>query len=154
MAIDIRDIRGTDSELIFDWRQAGEPLHFSVPRANWDETDHLIWFEERILRKEAEPFWIITCNSMDCGYLRFEHVDDTKSSFMVSILISKEFRGHGVGEEALQLSIQSIKNNFNGIRGILAKIQISNERSLRLFQKLGFELVSGFDSYEIYKLDL
>jgi RimJ/RimL family protein N-acetyltransferase len=83
-------------------------------------------------------FFIITEEGMSIGFLRL--VLKGKSAEMVIVIGDKEKWGKGFGRHAI---LQGLKHAFYQWRmdEVIAKINLDNERSIRVFRKVGFKPV-------------
>jgi RimJ/RimL family protein N-acetyltransferase len=81
-------------------------------------------------------FFIITEKEKSIGFLRL--VLKGNSAEMVIVIGEKEKWGKGFGKNAI---IQGLKHAFYEWRmdEVIAKIKLNNERSIRVFKKVGFK---------------
>ena len=83
---------------------------------------------------ESKPYkvWrLIEVNEQIVGACYFTKADE------IGVFIFKKFRGEGYGTKAVQLLLDTHPE----ISRVLANINPQNERSLKMFQKLGFKIV-------------
>lgn len=77
-----------------------------------------------------------------CGAIDLFDFDPHHRRAGIGILIEAESRGKGLGTEALQLVIDYAANVLN-LHQLHCTIDHDNEKSLRLFQRMGFELTGS-----------
>lgn len=95
---------------------------------------HNAWFAESLAG--ARHLYIIERNGSPAGLARLDPA--MAGEAIVSLTIAPEHRGHGIGPTALAaLSTQAARL---GISRLLAKIQKSNTRSQRAFERAGYAL--------------
>ena len=69
--------------------------------------------------------------------IRFDKLGDEPGAWEVSIAISQQFRGKGIGGMALHEACAEMEAN-GAARSLRAKIRRHNHPSLRLFERCGF----------------
>lgn len=94
--------------------------------------NHVEWFKERI-KDSKTPFYIVENSTSDfVAQVRFDTKNDET---IISISITKDFRGKGLASEIIkQCSKKSRKNT------IFAYIKSENSASIKSFQKAGYYL--------------
>lgn len=118
-----------------------------IVRANSINTEkiawenHVEWFLNRINRAD-EPFYIVEDeNGNFVGQVRFDKKDEP----IISISITKDFRGKGLASKIIKLCSEKSKYGK-----IFACIKKGNTSSYKSFVKAGYKLVSENGDY--YKL--
>ena len=120
---------------IDDMQKVFELSNDDVVRANsinqekfqWE--NHVKWFENRI-KKIDEPFYIVESLSGEfIAQVRF----DKKEEIIISISITKPFRGKGLASEIIKKSIALSKYN-----NVTAYIYNTNLASIKTFTHAGF----------------
>ncbi len=76
--------------------------------------------------------WIICDDSKNVGYVRILNED-------ISIMIDLEFIGKGLGTKALKLT--EIEAKKNGIKKLVGRVMIDNEKSKKIFEKNNYKLL-------------
>ena len=98
----------------------------------------LQWFREH--SPEQYPFWVAESDGRVIGWLDFKRFlprSAYRGTAEISVYVDENFRGRGVGQRLLQHAI--IRAPSLGITALVGLIFGHNERSLRLFERLGFE---------------
>src|SRR5690606_10975260 len=110
----------------------------------------LNWFNEH--NSSKRPLWVIEHNNLVVGWISFQSFYGRPAydaTVEVSIYLSPETRGRGIGKEALEFAINNATNL--GINSLLAFIFSHNMPSINLFKKFGFEQWANLPN--IAKLD-
>ena len=144
MEIDMRPVTESDSELILTWRNSSSARKVSQSGEELSETEHAIWFESRIGRLSSEPFWIMSNDKKDLGFVRLDFSDNKRNSYVVSIFLKPEFRALGIGKQMLGLALNSVNSEY-GVFQYRAIIKRDNLSSIKLFKGFGFELFARVD---------
>lgn len=125
---------------------------FNTSKIGFEE--HKKWFKNKIEDQNC-VFLLIEIANEFAGQVRFDLEDDFAT---VSISIKKEFRQFGLGKDFLIKSLDHLKLNFPQIRVVKAYIKEENQKSLKLFESLGFKykesvLIKNQKAFEyIYKI--
>lgn len=85
--------------------------------------DHMKWLKDRL---KKDGYYMIEIGNQSIGTIRFDPKE-------IAILVHKDYRGKGIGTEALQTALQKHTE-----RPLFAKIVDGNIASFRLFLKMGF----------------
>ncbi len=137
-----------DSLAIFSLRNSQEVRKVSQDSKMITRDSHDSWFYQRLLRLQVEPFFIGCIDSDVVGYVRYEM--KFNNCFVVSIAISSNHRGLGLGTLMLQKSIKKIRDEFPDSE-LKAYIHEDNEVSIQLFSKVGFTPVKKNASFLEFK---
>ena len=84
--------------------------------------------------------WIICYDSKDVGYIRILNED-------ISIMMDLEFNGKGLGTKALKLVENKAREN--GIKKLVGKVMIDNEKSKKIFEKNDYKQLMYWYETEI-----
>ncbi|MDP2950881.1 MAG: GNAT family N-acetyltransferase [bacterium] len=144
--ITLRKAHREDAKFLFALRNDVEAFkYYKTPRAvTWDE--HIKWFQEAINSQ-----YVIMLGKERAGQLRLRgEGDDGKA--IVSVSLSKEQRGKGLGTLGLQEGIRLAKQL--GFKELVAEIHQDNLASLKLFQKLGFVFNKAQAPWQTYLLKI
>jgi RimJ/RimL family protein N-acetyltransferase len=137
--VKIRKALAGDSGEILRWRNDPETIKFSIGKKNVSVQEHEEWFR-KTLESRTNFIYVGTVNHLLVGVIRFSDFQD-RSNFKVSINISPETRGLGLGFKLMKLAEQEIKHEFGSctLTAIVLKI---NVRSLSFFSKCKYEFHS------------
>ncbi len=98
--------------------------------------------EEDILKpKEGETHYFFTLieNEKKCGWLwvNSKEVGARKDFFIYDIFLEEEFRGRGLGEKAMSMLEDKVKE----LKGSRIGLHVFgfNERAIKLYKKMGYE---------------
>jgi len=98
----------------------------------------LPWFREH--SPEQYPFWVAESDGRVIGWLDFKRFLPRcayRGTAEISVYVDENFRRRGVGQRLLQHAITRAPSL--GITALVGLIFGHNERSLKLFERLGFE---------------
>jgi len=106
-------------------------------------------------KKLRKIFYVITSQDKVAGYciyylkptLSFKGFE--KKSVICSIATDRIFRGKGFAERLLKESIEEMK--LNGISSVLLYVNINNQPAIRLYEKIGFQIINKVDNICGYK---
>ncbi|MBF0355124.1 MAG: UDP-2,4-diacetamido-2,4,6-trideoxy-beta-L-altropyranose hydrolase [Alphaproteobacteria bacterium] len=150
-AITLRPVQPGDSSLLFQWQVDPSTRRFfrdpSVPTAEL----HASWFSDR-LASDKGPFCLIMHLDQPVGVIRLDRLDSARRdkfvpAFEVSLIISPEERGKGIGSAALRAACRLV----DGV-DVVAHIFSQNEPSIAAFASAGF-LPDGSDWFRLKARD-
>lgn len=113
---------------------------------------HEEWFSERLLSPDCYFFMVLVESGLAAGYVRFESKKD-KDENVISVALTPEFRGKGLGFVAIQQS-SMLFLNMSEARTITAYVRSDNKRSLKSFQKAGFAVVADLKNKGVHTIKL
>lgn len=100
--------------------------------------DHVKWFNGKLC-SDDNLFLIIEIDKVFAGQVRFDFTGDEAT---VSISLVEQFRGYGLSFNILRLSLDYLKEYASFINIVNAVIKCGNTASIKLFESMGFKLVS------------
>ena len=142
--IKIRPAKAEDIKKVFDLSNDPEVRAHSIRTKPISWQEHQLWFTDRIA-KTAEPFYIVEDpNGSFIAQVRLGPLSDP----VISLSISKSFRGQGLAAEIIKQCSQKCR-----YRRIYAVIKKGNLASLKAFQKAGYKPFKEDAEYQtlIYK---
>ncbi len=113
-------------------------------------TEHESWFKNRLELTQTQPFWIFRDSKNVIGYVRLDNSSDFKNCFEISISISEDLHNKGIGTKILNQALNKLSINFASKR-IIARINLNNTNSIKLFKKAGFTYLTAENGFEIYE---
>jgi len=133
MDLELRPVKREDLKKILGWRNDPEVRTNSI-------TQHIISLDEhtrywnRFLSNGKNLAYIVVKGGEDIGVLKLEYHDEKTSE--VHIILSKDYRGRGIGEAVLAMAKEMALKN--GIKKLIARIKPDNIASVKAFEKCGF----------------
>ena len=124
-----------DCQQLFEWRNDPTTIAMSLVAEPVPWENHLRWFESVSANPERHLL-VGELDGMACGTVRFDEVDDTAE---ISITVSPQFRGQGVGSKLLNAAAEWAKTEL-GLGHVIAQIKATNPASLALFKRCGYEI--------------
>lgn len=133
--ISVRKARIKDAQDLLSWRNDAVTRSMSVEGnlINWQE--HKAWLD-RILSDPNRLMLIGARNGDKIGMVRF---DKERLEIEVSININPVFRGKRLSSQLLTAGLEKASQVF-GADNFVARVKWGNERSLRLFERCGFQI--------------
>ena len=117
------------AHFLFEWRndEVTRTNSFSSEKIEWEA--HVSWIERKA--KEPEHHLIFFSGSTPVGRFSLD------SDFEISILVSPEKRGQGIGTRMLKQAIEYLRSR-NVRETLRAYIKTENKPSIRMFSAAGF----------------
>jgi UDP-2,4-diacetamido-2,4,6-trideoxy-beta-L-altropyranose hydrolase len=140
----LRKVREPDCKLLWEW--VNDPdvrlSAFSSEPIPWDI--HVRWVSERLRKSDSFLFIALDDQDVPLGQIRFD-IDESKAQIDVSI--DKGKRGLGCGPILIEKGVQELFRK-TPIKEVHAFVKVSNESSIRAFEKakfgqVGVEIVKG-----------
>jgi len=150
MNISARDASIEDSIHVLNLRNQRESIAASRNPSEITITDHASWYKNRLQFTQTQPFWIFRDSKDVIGYVRLDNSSDFENCFEISISINKDFHNKGVGTKILNQALNMLSINFASKR-IIARINLNNINSIKLFKKAGFTYYTVDNGFEIYE---
>lgn len=118
---------------------------FNINRIEY--TDHLKWFERTVSDSNTLFFLVFDGNDF-VGQIRFNRKSEQSTECVISLSITKDFRGKHIARAFLELGIEEMRKNWHTVDTIVAEVKGENASSNALFLKEGFKLVSSVNTYK------
>jgi RimJ/RimL family protein N-acetyltransferase len=103
-----------------------------------ERKSHKQWFYSKLNSTDCE-YYILDFNGEPAGSIRFDI--DAMNEAKINYLIDPKFTGRGLGTEILKKGITLIKDNRPDIKKVFGYVLESNRASVRIFEKLNFDLI-------------
>lgn len=135
-----------DCRQLFEWRNDPTTIAMSLVAEPVPWNDHVRWFDSVLLNPNRHLL-VASKGKESFGTVRFDDFDDTSE---ISITVSPEKRGQGIGGLLLELAAIWAKEEL-GLERIVAQIKESNAASIALFKKAGYEVTSNGEVLSLVK---
>ncbi len=139
--IRLRRVNVDDAVALWRWRNDPETRRNSISTAELSLQEHMTWFEAS-LTNPARVIYVSEFRGAKCGSVRFDLIDIAKNLWRVSITMSPEFRGRGLGSASLSLACAEMVRCY-GDCSFTAEARQFNAPSLRIFERCGFSPTSA-----------
>ena len=153
MNICARDASVEDSTLVLDLRNQPASRKASKNPVEITKAEHESWYRNRLEYIHNQPFWIFRDSKKEIGYVRLENSSDFENSFEISIAISVDVINQGIGGKILNQSLNMLSINFASKR-IIARIKSKNDKSVKVFERAGFNFLKSFNDFRIYEKEV
>jgi len=134
-SVRFRRVRQEDCEQVYQWQKMPTVRAFSFNQTSPTLQEHQRWFQ-KTLKQETTIYEIVVCDSVPCGTLRLDYVNE-RDCYRLSWYIIPEYWSAGVGTEVVRYATL-VANNFP----IEAQVLEENIASQRVLQKVGFKQIS------------
>ncbi len=145
--LELRDVKLEDCQILWKWTNDPVTRAMSFSSDYIPFETHKSWFNRRAQNPEIAFYLASNQDGIPLGQTRFE--SDGRSTF-VSLNLSPDFRGCGLGRELIRQATQKYMKEKKGDR-VIALIKRENYASIRAFEKSGYhkirdEIFNGFDA--------
>jgi RimJ/RimL family protein N-acetyltransferase len=142
--LSIRPATLDDGALLVEWRN--HPMTRAMSR-NTEIVD-LSWFE-RSLGMEKRLLYVVERHGVPIGTVHFDLEGDSAE---ISMTVAPAFRGRGLASAIVSRAIEEVMTECPSVHNIVAQIKPENARSIRCFERAGFEHVGSEDDLLNYRL--
>lgn len=142
----LRPISMNDTEFVLELRNDLEDSMSYFSDYPVYDFEHMNWLRTK---QQKDMDMIILVEGERAGRVRITNIDYRNQRCEFGIHLHKNFRGKGIAYEAGKLIIEYVFENLP-IRKIYLHTMEENERAVKLFKKLGFQ-IEGVFVEEIYK---
>lgn len=139
-----------DCNLVFSL--SNDPLVRSVSfnQNKIEYSNHIKWYKDAV-KNDNILFLLVFADESEndfVGQIRFNREKKNSDECIISLSITENFRGKGIGNQFIQLGIEMLKKQWKDIKTIIAEVKTDNIASNKLFVKEGFELKSSINTYK------
>lgn len=146
-AIDVREAKFGDAEILFRWLNAADRRAASFETSTvirWE--DHVAWLNKHL--GASEEWHAVACIAdTPAGQIRIEQKNQ---GLFLSIYIDEEFRNRSVGRSLVEAACNVARVRWPGLP-LVAEVRHDNQRSVGFFEHNGFERVAGTDERLSFK---
>ena len=146
-----RDIEYEDAFALLALRNAEEVRIKSRNSEVIEFSQHEGWLRKRISSNESAPFKVLEMNGQPVAYARLDYINAEVRE--ISILVESNSRGIGLGAIVI-LKLIEIAQTLDGVNKLIATVHNGNNASIKLFEKIDFELSSDDGNFRIYEKHL
>jgi len=145
--LNIRSASKADLSIYFKWVNDEVVRKNSFNSKKITLNDHEKWYLNKLKSKNTHLL-ILEKGSIPVGQIRFD-IEDHKACIDYSI--EKKYRGKGFGGILLKMGIQHLENNLKikNVKSFKAEVKKSNLLSIKIFENVGFEKKSFYDSNKV-----
>ena len=131
----VRRAVATDESTLFGWRNDPWMVQQGLSRRTVTAEEHHRWFGETLQYSVRELF-LIEVEQVPAGMIRYDVQSPAQAE--ISIYLLPPYLAQGHGQDAFRATAPEILER-RGLKRLLARVRTDNPRSLRFFQKLGFQ---------------
>ena len=148
--VNIVNARLDHSEIIWQWRNDPHTQKMFFESRRISISEHKNWYKNALLDDKV-IIYVGEANQHPVGVIRFDQNND--KYYEVSINISPDKRGLGIGKVLLVEGIKKLKNFKNESLIIFASVKNVNAYSHSLFKACGFKKFFENDQIIKYKFE-
>ena len=139
----LKKVNNSDADLIFDLLNETKVRKWSLNKKKIKYSDHLDWLRLR-LKKKNFYFWKFKKKTKCIGLIRIEKKN---KKYFLSYLISREYRGKGLGKKMILKAMNKMKKNKNRV---YAKSYLKNYSSNKTLTNSGFKFLNKRKNINLY----
>lgn len=114
--------------------------------------DHIKWIKSKLKDENCVFYTVKTNEGKLAGQVRFDKNRES-NDFVISINLSSEYRGKGLGSFIIKSASDKLKVERNVVK-VIALIKKENRASLKSFLKAGYKdtkevIINNIESYEL-----
>lgn len=147
-----RRAKADDAKLAFDWANDPEVRKYSYTKSGILWKEHIQWFTKKI-SDNCCKYFIVEIDSIPVGQIRFDLSNDEPETYVISYLISKDWRGKGLGNSILVKGIQNLRIT-HPVQKIIGYVQDLNIGSIKAFDRAGFKKIVSLEYPKSSKFEL
>ena len=135
-----------DADTLLTWRNNPDVRKFSLHTGLISIDEHLKWLSGRLERVDLEPFFLFEEDHKTIGMSRLDVVSGQTNKCEISILVDPDQHRKGIGTRILNMTCDSFFS-LHPNKTIVAKVQVHNFVSQKLFTNAGFELQNSVGNF-------
>jgi RimJ/RimL family protein N-acetyltransferase len=141
--VKLRKSQPGDARMLYEWANEPDVRKNSINKEKISWTEHISWFEGKL--SDSNTYLYIAIHEDEpVGQIRF---DRTNGSVEINYSVDYRKRGLGIGSDMLRMGIRNIQREIGPVI-FRAKVLTSNKGSVRVFEKMNFELSRTFKHNE------
>ena len=143
LASNIREVKKTDCELLFEWANNSEVRKNAISKELIIFENHVNWFNSKLNSTNSKMF-ILEFNDVPVGQIRYDKQHD---DWLIDYSVDSKYRGFGFGKMLVEKTLDFFKEEK-----ISAAVKKENIASENVFKSLKFnETESEIIKNETYK---
>ena len=132
----LRPARAHDAYPLWLWRNDADARRGSFEQAPISWPEHVAWLHDRLGDVSAVVLLAEQGDGRPVGSIRFDTRDGWRTA-RLSFVLAPEIRGQGLGRPLVAEGVRYLRGTHPSV-SIHADVQTGNERSLRIFRRLGW----------------
>lgn len=138
--LQLRPVAATDSEQLLEWANDPTVRQYSFSPNPISCEEHEQWFQSKL----ADPSSLIViaedpATHAPAGLIRFSVADDEAT---LSYQLDAAYRGRKLASSLLVSGTRLLLQQFPEVRQVLGHVQMTNDASVRAFERAGFQKLS------------
>jgi RimJ/RimL family protein N-acetyltransferase len=131
-------LEADDLALVRSWINDERIAAFNGPRWPVSEREQAGWYERLVRDERKRKLVIADAEGRRAGLVSLHDIDHRHGNAEVGVYVAPDLQGRGLARAALHMLLRFAFGELNLVR-VHARILGFNERSMRLFEALGFQ---------------
>ncbi|MGN0431371.1 MAG: pseudaminic acid synthase [Lachnospiraceae bacterium] len=144
----LKEAKPGQAELVFGWANEEETRKqsFTSKPISWET--HEKWYRDS-LRGDKRKLFIAYHGDTPVGLFRLDFSDTDEAE--VSYSVAKNYRHRGYGTEIIRAGEELVKESFDTIKILAARVKPENTASRKIFKELGYAEKTQETTMAVYK---
>jgi UDP-2,4-diacetamido-2,4,6-trideoxy-beta-L-altropyranose hydrolase len=138
-AIWLRPATETDCDLYFEWANDSEVRRNAVQTGPIARESHVQWYRNKLQSTCSKLYLAMDLDDRPVGQVRFDR--NAQGVWEVDLSVPRELRARGLGGRMFRLALLTFR--FAVKEPVLARVKPGNDKSARIFRRLGFLEISN-----------
>lgn len=148
----LREATLDDLEITYQWANDKTVRAYSYNQSKITKEAHSEWFTNK-LKSDDCSYFILEESNHQAGSIRFDLENDQQTA-KISYLVDSRFTGKGFGTFLLEKGVAKLINSKPNISTVYGFVLKENLASIKIFEKLGYEITFEGDSELKYEKKL
>lgn len=145
----LRPLTVEDARQVLNWRNSDHVRAFMVTQDLIEWEGHQKWVQKVVTTPESYRYFIFEADNRPLGLIGFYGFSDDKKSAEWGLYIGEADAPKGAGESMCRLALDVFFNDLGGEE--LETFALStNQRAIKLYEKLGFQTIDKGDKNHHY----
>ena len=136
-ALRMREARISDASNLYDWRNDADVRAVSRDSQPLEWADHVNWLRS-VISAPDRKLLVAALGWKPVGTARFDQMNGTPTEWEISLTVSPDNRGQGLGNVLLDKSEAWLRSQYHGVIDVIAYVKVDNEISSGLFARNGY----------------
>lgn len=140
-----------DEDILFEWANDALVRRNSFNPSTIEAEAHNVWFQDRLKSKNKTIIYMVETlrGKLPLGQVRFEFVS---GFWEINYSLAEIARGYGLSSKAVSAALEAL-SQLHPEAYVSASVKPDNIASLKVFEKLKFDMKSGKD-HHVFKKDI
>ena len=145
----LRPLTNADARQLLNWRNSDHVRKFMVNQDLIEWEGHQKWVAKVVSQPENYRYFIYEVENKPTGMIGFYGFNDNNNTAEWGLYIGEEDAPKGSGESMCRLALETFFTELDG-EELETFALVSNDRAIKLYQKLGFQTIDKGDKNHHY----